>query len=290
MRISSVYLPKHETPTPWGLDLHGSGYAHIAPGQEYPPREHPEPHYFQWDRGRSLTEYQFIFVSQGSGVIETHLTEPRSLKAPFGFLLFPNVWHRYRPASETGWKEHWIAFDGHYARELQSSGVIAPESPFFEIGHNEQILAQLQLIHEEATTESLGHRRLCSSAIMQILALATILPQRRQEERHPMRKVIRQACFLMRERAEQALSPEDLAKELHVGYTNFRRMFKSFTGMSPSRYHSQLRLLRAKSLLRDTNLGVSEVAHALGFDTPFHFSSWFKKQTGQAPSSWPPVA
>lgn len=101
-----------------------------------------------------------------------------------------------------------------------------------------------------------------------------------------MRSVIRKACFLMRERIDTTLSPETLASELNVGYTYFRRLFKKYTGLSPKRYHDQLRFLKAKSLLRDTTLSVSEIADNLAFDSPFHFSNWFKKQAGLAPSRW----
>ncbi len=282
----SIYLPQPDAPSLWRVEILGVGYASIEPHAEYPPRQHPEAHYFQWDRGRSLPEYQALLISEGMGTVETERTGAVTLEAPFAFLLFPGIWHRYRPASATGWSEHWIAFDGEGPRELQAAGVIDPAAPFYRIGHSETLLGQFQLAHSEARAEALGFRRVCAAAIMQILALATALPVRTDEESQPMRAVIRKACFLMRERADTALSPEQLAAELKVGYTYFRRLFKKYTGMSPKRYHSQLRLQKAKSLLRDTRLSVGEIAHSLDFDTPFHLSSWFKKQSGLSPTAW----
>ncbi len=282
----SIYLPQPESPSPWKLEILGAGYAAVEPGDEYPPRQHPEAHYFQWERGRLLSEYQAILVTEGRGTIETAGSEPRALEAPFLFLLFPDVWHRYRPDPSTGWHEYWLAFDGPLPRELQASGAIGPAAPYFLAGHSELLLAQFQLAHDETRSEALGFRRICAAAIMQILALATTLPVRTEEEREPMRAIVRKACFLMRERADSALSPEQLAAELKVGYTYFRRLFKKYTGMSPKRYHCQLRLQRTKNLLRDTGMSVGQIASALSFETPFHLSGWFKKQTGLSPSQW----
>lgn len=282
----AIYLPQPDEPSLWRVEILGAGHAIIEPGDEYPPRQHPEEHYFQWDRGRSLPEFQAILITEGGGTIETQETGTVAFEAPFLFLLFPGVWHRYRPDPQTGWSEYWVAFDGPYPRELLAAGAISPATPFFQTGHSETLLAQFLLARDEAQAEALGFRRICAASIMQILALATTLPVRTKEESEPMRAVIRKASFLMRERADTALSPEDLADELNVGYTNFRRLFKKYTGMSPKRYHSQLRLQKAKTLLQDTGLNIGEIATALAFDTPFHFSSWFKKLTGESPSEW----
>lgn len=282
----AIYLPQADTPSPWKLDVLGAGKARILPGESYPPQSHPSDHTFVWDRGRILDEYQILLIAKGAGILETSQSEPIEFKAPFLFLVFPGVWHRYRPRADTGWHEHWIAFHGGFVDSLQEAGVIDPRTPSLKIGHNEMLLAQIQLIHDEVKTEALGYRRIIATAVMQILALATSLPMRSEEENHPMRAIVRRACFEMRERADSVLYPEELAQELNVGYTYFRRMFKKYTGLSPKRYHSQLRLQRVKRLLRDSPFSISEISDSLGFHSPFHLSSWFKKETGQSPQHW----
>lgn len=268
------------------MDVLGAGYALIAPNQDYPQKLHPQDHYFEWERGRILSEYQILFISEGSGVVETKETGVVQLTAPSFLILFPGTWHRYRPDKDKGWKEHWIAFDGEYSRSLQQEGVIDPKTPLYDVGHNETLLSQIHLIHEEVAAEALGFRQITASAIIQILALAINIPYRQKEESQQVRSVVRKACFLMRERANGTLSPEALSKELNIGYTYFRRMFKKYTGMSPKRYHTQLRLEQAKRLLLHTSLNVGQIAEKLEFDSPFHFSSWFKKNGESSPSNW----
>lgn len=282
----AIYLPQPEEPNPWGVEITGAGSATIAPGMAYPPEHHPSDHYFDWSLGRTLETFQLILITNGSGTFETELMAPTTLAAPFIFLVFPEVWHRYRPERETGWQESWVGFHGQFADQLRRAGTLSANEPIHKTGNSEMLLAQFQLIQDEVKSEAFGFRSIAATALMQILALATHLPDRKLEENHPMRKTIRRACFLMRERSGGPLYPEDLAAELNTGYTYFRRMFRKYTGISPKRYHSQLRLQRVKRLLRDSSSSVSEIADRFGFASPFHLSNWFKRETGLSPRDW----
>ncbi len=280
------YLPLSQEDSVWNVEVHGAGHSDIQPHQTYPARQHPKAYRLDWEKGRTLPGFQALYITRGSGIVETQATEERTIQAPILFLLFPNIWHRYRPDPKTGWHERWIGFDGPIPRQLLESGIIRPEAPFFEIGHHDKILAQFQLVLDEVTNEALGFRRVSAASVLQILALATSLPLRTEEENQPMRATVRQACFLLRERTDSVVSIESIAAELNVGYTYFRRMFKRYTGFSPKQYHTQLRFERVKRLLRESDLTISEIASLLDFDSPFHLSQWFKKLAGTSPSQW----
>ncbi|MDQ8188317.1 AraC family transcriptional regulator [Pelagicoccus sp. SDUM812002] len=282
----AVYLPQPEEPNEWGIDITGAGAASISPGMKYPPENHPSDHYFDWEHGRTLEVFQLILITNGGGTFQTDHLSATTISAPFIFVVFPGIWHRYRPDPSTGWQESWVGFRGRFTSDLQKSGTLSPEQPIFKIGNSEMLLAQFQLIQDEVKSEAFGFRNIAATALMQILALATHLPSRKEEENHPMRKTVRRACFLMRQRSEGPLCPEELAAELNTGYTYFRRMFRKYTGISPKRYHSQLRLQRIKRLLRDGSSSVSEIADKFGFASPFHLSNWFKKETGLSPRDW----
>lgn len=281
-----VYLPQKSDPSPWGVDALGAGIAEVLPNQSYPLPGHPREYQFDWERGRTLSSFQALYITRGSGEFESESVSLRAFEAPCLFLLFPNNWHRYRPKAEHGWQEHWIGFDGSLPRQLLDAGTLEYQSPFFEVGNHTGVFDQFQLVFEEARNEALGFREIAATAILQILALATALPSRRLEETNPMRTVVRQACFLLRDRVDRTLSVEDLASELNVGYTYFRRMFKRYTGFSPKQYHNQLRFERVKRLLQETNLPIGEIAALMAFDSPFHLSEWFKRRAGRPPSAW----
>ncbi len=280
------YLPRAAEPSAWNVEILGAGRSEIRPHQRYPATQHPLEYSFIWEEGRTLPAYQVIYITRGSGVIETERTPLATLVAPVLVVLFPNIWHRYRPNADTGWNEHWIGFDGPLPQQMQSDGILSPDRPLLEIGRHPQALPQFQLVLDELKGEALGFRRIAASSVLQILALATSLPLRSEEENQPMRAVVREACAILRERSDQIVTIESLAAELNVGYTYFRRMFKQYTGFSPKQYHTQLRFERVKRLLQDARLSISEIAHQLEFDSPFHLSQWFKKLANTPPSQW----
>ena len=100
------YIPVRQRDVQWGLYVTGAGCTSILPGESpYPPKIHPELYDFRWESGRTLPEYQLIYIAGGEGVFESAPTGEQNVAAGTVILLFPGVWHRYRPQPKTGWDE-----------------------------------------------------------------------------------------------------------------------------------------------------------------------------------------
>ncbi len=82
------------------------------------------------------------------------------------------------------------------------------------------------------------------------------------------------------------LTLERLAAEIDLSPDHFGRAFRASLGVSPLRYIAKRRLQRAKTLLLDPGLSITDIAMALGFATPSHFTSNFHKATGTTPTQW----
>jgi AraC-like DNA-binding protein len=78
-------------------------------------------------------------------------------------------------------------------------------------------------------------------------------------------------------------SPSFYAESLkvHVNYLN--RVLKRHLGKTTTQMISESVFREAKRLLRETPWSVTEIAFALGFSEPNHFSHFFKKMEGQSP-------
>ena len=100
------------------------------------------------------------------------------------------------------------------------------------------------------------------------------------------KRLARQAEYFIREHSEQKFSLDEIAGALYVNGNYLSRVFKRETGQTLLHYHNVVRCEKAKRLLSDTDLSVSEVSEAVGFVSPAHFSHIFRKMTGTAPSSW----
>jgi AraC family transcriptional activator of pobA len=81
----------------------------------------------------------------------------------------------------------------------------------------------------------------------------------------------------------QLKSPTDFAKTLGVHTNHLNKVLKETTGKSTTEIINGRIAEEAKILLKQTQLNVSEIAFALGFDEVAHFSNFFKKQTSISP-------
>lgn len=77
-----------------------------------------------------------------------------------------------------------------------------------------------------------------------------------------------------------------LCKQLMVSRTQLHRKVKTASGLSTSLFVRQFRLKKAKSLLENSDLQVSEVAYRVGFKNPEYFSRKFSEVFGLPPSSF----
>lgn len=79
---------------------------------------------------------------------------------------------------------------------------------------------------------------------------------------------------------------EEIARALNVSTFHFCRKFKQATGLTFVTYLSRLRIERAKLLLYNKDLRVSEIAYDVGFQSLTHFNRIFHKLVGHSPTEY----
>ena len=107
----SSYLPISDEVFHGGIYVTSAGCQVVPPGATYPPVQHPSLYHFSWDEGRVLPDFGLVLICAGGGIFESKATGCIEIKADMGFILFPGVWHRYRPNPKTGWTEKWVQFN-----------------------------------------------------------------------------------------------------------------------------------------------------------------------------------
>jgi len=78
----------------------------------------------------------------------------------------------------------------------------------------------------------------------------------------------------------------DIAKHLSISEYYFARTFKSHTGMTVFEYVEEMRIATAKKLLTESDMSISEIASACGYNDPSYFSKTFKDHTGMTPKEY----
>ena len=267
----------------WGVTVRTVGHYIHQPKVSYPDARHPNPYCFDWNKGRVLHEFQLIYISNGQGTFEAEGVIETKVKAGTAFLLFPGVWHRYRPSEETGWEEFWVGFEGHYADYLMKQDCFKPTAPFINIGFSTELLHVFIQLIENVKYEGVAYSQLSSCLITQLLGLVYSSALVKSAPAQDKKKVIHEARFKLHESIYQNMDMELLARELNVSYPWFRKTFKEIIGIAPGQYHLNLRIEKACKLLKETALPVAEVSDHLGFESEFYFSRIFKKKMGFAP-------
>lgn len=281
------YLPLSEEDENWGLSVLNTGCTSILAKQGYPPEQHPEHHYFNWDTGRILNEYQVIYISAGQGLFESSGVAQQTVYEGSIIFLFPGEWHRFKPVYDTGWNEHWVGCKGDVIDNLIKKNFFHPEDPVQRIGLNEDILIIFNEIIEHTKSEKPGYQPLISGAVLHLLgSIHSLMKQQQFDDVSFVEVVVNKARFLLRSRINEDINIKEMAEELCVSYAWFRKMFKQYTGIAPQQYFIQLKIEKAKTLLRNPLMPVKAVAYELNFESPFYFSKLFKEKAGVSPEQY----
>ena len=79
---------------------------------------------------------------------------------------------------------------------------------------------------------------------------------------------------------------DNVAKAMHVSTFYFCKMFKKATGLTFTEYLGRVRIEKAKALLLNPHLRISEIAYDVGFQSLTHFNRVFREITGEAPTAF----
>jgi len=288
MKDYFVYLPSEPALSTWGCAMTSAGFTCVKPGVAYPQHRHPMDHHFDWKRGRTLQSYQLIFIPSGSGVFESSATpEVRPVESGSIIVLFPGVWHRYRPDAETGWVEHWVECRGPVYDRASEMGIIQPRHPLIKTGYCENDVRDLfERCHAHARIDAMSNQGLLSTLGLELLARLDHLHRSKDARARAGDDLVQRAYTMISLRCHEPLDMRAVASELGLGYSSFRHQFKKRTGISPRQHFLNARIQKAQELLAGSARSVKEVSDLLNFESPSHFSRQFKERTSLSPSEW----
>ena len=283
---TSKYMLASERDQLWGLTVTTIGYEEIAPGDPYPTRGHADGYYFDLQKGRVLTEYQLLYIIEGEGEFHSRTVPNARLQEGDFFLLFPGEWHSYHPSSRKGWKKYWIGFRGHNMDDRVRAGFLAPTKPIYHVGFSDTIVRLYKAAYDAALAEEAYSQQVMAGIVNLLIGMMYSKERNMELKSRSQTQVdmINRARLRIREHLESPLTIQQVAEDMGVSYSNFRKLFKEHTGLSPSTYQQDLRLQRAKELLTTTDMSIKEIAYRLNFESPDYFSSKFKIKTGRKPS------
>ena len=285
--IHIKYLIANEQDALWGLTINTVGFQHIEANEAYPPGNHPTRYLFSTHKGRILGEYQLLYLSNGRGYFTSKNCKKTEIKEGNFFLLFPGEWHNYEPSTNDGWDEYWIGFSGINMNNRVGNNFFSKNNPIFNVGISEDIVSLYQLAIQIARKQEAGFQQMLAGIVNHLLGLAYSRNKITTFENLQVANQISRAKILMLDSyATSEINLEEIAQQVNMSYSWFRRIFRQYTGFSPSQYIQELRLQKSKSLLTNTGKPIKEIAYDVGFENADYFCAAFRKKTGLTPKSY----
>ena len=228
-------------------------------------------------RSTPIDESVLLICTAGSGWCQT----PQGrwdVRPAQGVILPAGRPHSYASTIDDPWTLWWIHAAGVAVDDLlTTSGVVDLPVRFLS---NPELAVQLanealQWMDHDLTSASLLGASGAAWHLFTMVALAHGNPG-------PAR-LVDQACMHLRSNLNRRLSVSELARQAHLSSSHFAAVFKAQVGCSMLKYHTQLRMTRARELLDTTDLTVGEVGRVVGYDDAFYFTRKFTQTNGIAP-------
>ncbi len=211
--------------------------------------------------------------------------------APLGSIVVinPGEIHTGEAAGEEGWSYRMLYPEADLLRRAASQMVGRErEVPFFSA----------PVIHDSATASALLdlHQRLehSDSTLERQSSLLWALAQliaRHADDRpvprlmHAEQKSVDRVRDYLEERYAENVTLDDLARFVNLSPYHLLRLFRQQTGLPPHAYLTQVRVRRARSLLR-AGVPIAETALQVGFTDQSHLSRHFKRTVGVPPGQY----
>ncbi|THF74310.1 AraC family transcriptional regulator [Cohnella fermenti] len=241
-----------------------------------------EPGYFT--ERENLDSYLIVYTAAGRGKLKYG---GKAYDAAPGQLFFIDCRRHqyYAPDSNDSWHLVWIHFHGSsspaYYERYAAAGT--PLATLPEDSRIPALLLDIVELHQQKTVQTeLSVSRAIVDVLTELLQLAS---DRESTEIGLPSTVAAVMNYYDRHYAER-LTLDGVAARFAIDKYHLAKSFKRHTGFSPNDYLINIRITRAKELLRFTDRTVAEIAVSVGIDNVSHFINLFRQRQTSTPLAY----
>ena len=103
---------------------------------------------------------------------------------------------------------------------------------------------------------------------------------------HKLRQAVALIDHHLSDEEEGRVALRAVARAVRMSYFHFSRAFKQSMGMTATNYIAERRIERAKKMLEETEMPISEIALRSGFSSQSHFTTAFRRLAGATPKAF----
>lgn len=237
---------------------------------------------FHIKRENGLTSHQLLFTAKGKGVLiadgRKYVLEPNSL-----CYLPPKLPHEYYPERDE-WDTCWIVFRGEMLCDIMKNMGFDRERVAIDAD-----LTELEKLYKRLyalAADNPNNSRKCSLLIYDAVLLAADIFDRKASSDNTGNLMVDRAVRYINEHCFSDISLNELSALSGVSPQYFGRLFKERLNMRPMEYIARIKVSKAKIMLLDSDIPVSEISEKLGYNSPTYFGIVFRKYEGVSPSEF----
>jgi msm operon regulatory protein len=232
--------------------------------------------------------YVLHYITEGKGYLEYRKQKIPLQKGDI-FLLIPGEVTYYFADNQTPWSYYWLGISGIKAQEYFNLSSIH-DTAYLRSPHTKALGKFIGTIVKdtEKLDESKASQLHVISQLFELMhQLNALSPNLDQETISPSQKLYREAKHLIDiGYNSQDISIQKIADELGVHRSYLSSIFKDFHKISPKEYLLEVRMKRAKELLKTTDQPIKIIAYSVGYLDPLHFSKAFRHYYDCSPSQY----
>ena len=239
--------------------------------------------------GPAVRRYHLMhLVSSGYGIFDDGRRRWR-LRAGQGFMIFPGDVTVYAADDTLPWDYTWVGFSGDGVAALIDGAGITREHPVFDLGG--YAATALSICHDLCQDMALldlnqqaAGGGLCRLTAYIAQARRDASPQRCGDSGNRSWQRAQWAMQANFQRADYRV--EDAAAYVGLSRSQLFRVCRHYAGASPQKLLAGLRLSRAKHLLSDASLTITEVAISSGYASAARLGAVFRDTLGMTPTEY----
>lgn len=243
--------------------------------------------------------FEMVYIKKGNAVFEIS-GKPAYIGPNDIIIIKPNQPHKFIVKSEAGCEFIVLSFKftNQVGGEISETSmedflnfVSGKETGSFialKVSQKNEIIGLLNRILKEKESTEIGSEFLNYLLVMELFVFISRALKMEWESsikyKSPkLKELIEISAKYIYNNFEREISLSDIAKFVFLSPSYFTRAFKEEMGISPISYLLKVRVNRAKELLQETDLKISDIALNVGFSNQQRFNEIFKKYTRSTP-------
>lgn len=224
-------------------------------------------------------DYQLLYIASGGAYFVLD-GEKQFLPAGTMVLYRPFQMQDYCYYGEDKPEVFWVHFTGGKTEQLLERYGIRGQRLDAGCSDNYRKLF-LQMIHELQTCR-ISYEDQLAICFQQLLIQ---LERHTNAQPRPHREMEEAVQYFQQHHTEN-ICIEAYARSRGMSVSWFLRCFKEYTGLSPARYITGVRINNAGNMLENTDCSIAQIGAMVGYENPLYFSRIFRKYKGVSPSEY----